>query len=324
MNTLFRDAKRFLRNRFSGEYNAIITSMTKHLENLDELQANTSTNFWVKWYVNSYRSRLDILKKSRFSPAALKISSMYEDALKEISNNNRVELIDIVLPLPANESISIYIAGLLDSLSSYLLDGVDDELYYALCDSLPEGPYEYKEVKLIKGDIVIDAGANVGEFSALVSVRGGQAYAFEPIKNTIDAYLSKTAEWNSNITICPYAISDKSEEVLFDEDFTGSTFVMTRKGAKKVKVQAIDLDTFAEQNNLPRIDFIKADIEGAERYMLMGAKRVLKEFAPKIAICTYHLPDDPQVLRQLILDANPNYVIEERWKKMYAHVPKTS
>jgi len=54
----------------------------------------------------------------------------------------------------------------------------------------------------------------------------------------------------------------------------------------------------------------------------MGAKRVLKEFAPKIAICTYHLPDDPQVLRELILDANPNYVIVERWKKMYAYVPK--
>jgi len=52
--------------------------------------------------------------------------------------------------------------------------------------------------------------------------------------------------------------------------------------------------------------------------MLMGAKRVLREFAPKISICTYHLPDDPEVLRKLILEANPQYVIEERWKKMYA------
>ena len=55
--------------------------------------------------------------------------------------------------------------------------------------------------------------------------------------------------------------------------------------------------------------------------MLMGAKQVLKEFAPKIAICKYHLPDDPQILRELILDGNPNYVIEERWKKIYAYVP---
>ena len=82
------------------------------------------------------------------------------------------------------------------------------------------------------------------------------------------------------------------------------------------------MDTFVEENKLPSVDFIKADIEGAERYMLMGAKRVLKEFAPKIAICTYHLPDDPKVLRELILDANPNYIIEEKFKKMYAYVRK--
>jgi len=92
-------------------------------------------------------------------------------------------------------------------------------------------------------------------------------------------------------------------------------------GNAAISVKCTKPDTFVHQNNIPRIDFIKADIEGAERYMLMGAKQVLKDFAPKLAICTYHLPDDPKVLRELILDANPDYVIEERWKKMYAHVP---
>ena len=74
------------------------------------------------------------------------------------------------------------------------------------------------------------------------------------------------------------------------------------------------------QIHIPRVDFIKADIEGSERHMLMGARRVLKEFAPKLSLCTYHLPDDPQVMREIILDANPRYRIEERWKKMYAWV----
>jgi FkbM family methyltransferase len=200
-------------------------------------------------------------------------------------------------------------------------------LHDALIQIAFEGPYEYKQVRLEKGDVVIDAGANIGEFSALAGVRGCTSYAFEPMQDIIDEYLSKTAEWNPNITICPYAISDKVDVLTFDVEpfnLVGATYVLPRTGAKKVQVQAIDLDTFVEQNNLPRVDFIKADIEGAERYMLMGARRVLKEFAPKIAICTYHLPDDPQVLRQLILDANPDYVIEERWKKMYAHVPKKS
>ena len=75
-------------------------------------------------------------------------------------------------------------------------------------------------------------------------------------------------------------------------------------------------------DGLERVDFIKADIEGAERLMLKGAQETLRRFAPKLSICTYHLPDDKEVLEALIKQANPHYVIEHRWQKLYAHVPE--
>jgi len=49
---------------------------------------------------------------------------------------------------------------------------------------------------------------------------------------------------------------------------------------------------------------------------------LLKTYAPKLAICTYHLLDDKEVLTNLILKANPNYKIEYAWKKLYAWVEK--
>jgi hypothetical protein len=75
-----------------------------------------------------------------------------------------------------------------------------------------------------------------------------------------------------------------------------------------------------EENNISRIDFIKSDIEGAERDMLRGATKVLQKFAPKLAICTYHLPDDPQVLEQIIKEANPDYRVVHISKKLFAAV----
>jgi hypothetical protein len=81
------------------------------------------------------------------------------------------------------------------------------------------------------------------------------------------------------------------------------------------------LDKFAQESNLKKIDFIKSDIEGAEREMLAGARGVLKEFAPKLALYTYHLPDDPEVMESLILEANPAYKVKHISKKLFAAVP---
>ena len=71
---------------------------------------------------------------------------------------------------------------------------------------------------------------------------------------------------------------------------------------------------------LTHVDFIKADIEGYERYMLEGAQETLRRFAPKLALCTYHFPDDPEVLAALITKANPAYRIVQRRAKLYASV----
>ena len=186
-----------------------------------------------------------------------------------------------------------------------------------------EGPYLYKNVQINKDDIIIDAGANIGMFSALASSKGAIVYAFEPVEYIREKYLDKTAQLNPNIHIVPLALSNKNGfedmEITID-NIGGSSIIIKRANSVKEQVQTITLDDWVKRNNVPRVDFIKADIEGAEKLMLEGAQWVLKTFAPKLAICTYHLPDDKEVLTKLILKANPNYKIEYAWKKLYAIV----
>ena len=227
----------------------------------------------------------------------------------------------IMLPKPMNREEKIeFFQEFLDMLAPKI---VKDKTF---CNIVTiEGPYELGEVQVKTNDVVIDCGANMGLFSAIASNKGATVYAFEPGEFIIENYLSKTASINPNIEICKFALSNEERLLYFSQNVNkpASSRILNTSSLNServVTVQATTIDNFVQERNIPQVDFIKADIEGAERYMLMGARQVLKEYAPKISICTYHLPDDPKVLRELILDANPNYIIEERFEKMYAYV----
>ena len=238
------------------------------------------------------------------------------------SDTSRFDFDDVLVPKPLNEQSveALFALEFIDILLPYI---VDDKVF---CDAIArEGPYELGYCTIKPGDIAIDCGANIGLFSALASNKGAIVYAFEPSGSIVDNYLAKTALYNPNVHIRKYALSDKREQLMFVDESTfgaGTRKLTATDVSEKGITEAISIDEFVQEEGITHIDFIKADIEGAERYMLMGAKQVLKEFAPKLSICTYHLPDDRKVLRELILNSNPSYVIEEKFCKMYAHVPR--
>lgn len=188
-----------------------------------------------------------------------------------------------------------------------------------------EGPYELGDIHLSERDIVLDLGANMGLFSVYAVSKKCISYAFEP-DSDLQQVISRHSELNGNkIHIVPYAVSNQCGEAKFYIDSFNSganSMVIQDGGGEKrcVSIQQITIDEFVERQKLERVDFIKADIEGAERLMLMGAENTLRKFAPKLALCTYHLPDDKEIMTELILKANPRYKIHYKWMKLYANI----
>ncbi|MDR2041369.1 MAG: FkbM family methyltransferase [Tannerella sp.] len=207
-------------------------------------------------------------------------------------------------------------------------DNHDRSVVEYLDPYMMEGPYSYTDgafdVTVQKEDTVIDAGAWIGDFSAYAANRGATVYAFEPVKSLFDL-LCKTEQLNRAGRGKIYPVQkglgniNGQATISIDKENSGSNSMIMPVGTATEKITLSTLDQFVEENKL-KVDFIKADIEGAERDMLRGASHVLKTFAPKLAICTYHLPDDPEVLEKIILDTNPNYRIVHTRHKLFAAV----
>ena len=282
-----------------------------------------------------------LLKKHNLSPTeyANELNALYDICKKVLKNKYRLELLSLICSAvqasvkqttfvwnnvklsykiwDSNPSLFIYEAA--DILFDALYEEMDDIEYI-------EGPYELGNVKIESDDIILDIGANYGLFSAIAAAKAplGHIYAFEPVSTTKEI-LNHTVSQYSNIDILPYAASNHSGYVdISTDDYEknpGCASIMNTQSASTQKVPCISLDDFAIKHNISKIDFIKADIEGAERLLLSGGQTILSEMAPKLAICTYHYPEDPKLLEYLIHLANPNYVIEKFYGKLYAHVP---
>jgi len=142
------------------------------------------------------------------------------------------------------------------------------------------------QVIIQPGDSVADVGANIGlytkEFSSLVGPEG-RVYAFEPILEnyTILETVIRRAHW-TNVQPFHVALGSSSEtrEMVVPDHagFTGyywAHFAEPGDTGRRSTVEVMTLDSFWKRKAIPRIDFIKCDVEGGELEVIRGGLDLL-------------------------------------------------
>lgn len=137
------------------------------------------------------------------------------------------------------------------------------------------------------GNIVFDIGANIGLHSIILSKiigKNGKLYSFEPVPNTFDL-LNETLGLNRayNTEAKNIAFLDKIGNLsmnVFDINNSslnsfGNPVFGKVKAIDKVKVEVDTIDNFCEKNKISKIDFMKVDVEGYEKSVFAGAKKML-------------------------------------------------
>ncbi len=157
------------------------------------------------------------------------------------------------------------------------------------------------------GDFVIDGGACTGDTAAIFSNAvgaDGMVYSFDPVADHLAILEFNVNQFpHSNVKVMPYGLSDRmvvAEPIVLNHYAPGF-----HGGNSEIPLRSID--QLIESGEIPRIDFIKLDVEGAELDSLRGARRSIERFRPKLAISLYHKPNDIFELVQFIKQQFPFY-----------------
>jgi FkbM family methyltransferase len=136
------------------------------------------------------------------------------------------------------------------------------------------------------GATVYDVGAHAGYHSlvcALLVGPSGRVVAFEPNpanRESVKRQLSANPE--AQVTLSPYALSDRCESLALDTTQGSSQGYLAEEG--DFIVEARQLDFLIEHEGFPAPAVIKIDVEGHELKVLMGSVGTVQAYRP-IILC---------------------------------------
>jgi len=177
-------------------------------------------------------------------------------------------------------------------------------------------------------EVFVDCGAYDGDSIRSFLEQSKRAfkmvYSFEPDPvnfRKLEEEVSLRPASESIMLQCA-AVGAKAGTVTFSGDGNEASSV----GKGDMVVNCVTLD---EALSATKPTYIKMDIEGGELDALNGARGIIQQHSPVLAICTYHLQDHLWKIPLLIHSINPNYSfflrphLLEGWDLVCYAIPKS-
>jgi len=219
------------------------------------------------------------------------------------------------------DKLKILSKNLFDAKSQKLLDQIlkfRESLDYADYPNIETNEKQYLDPIFISNlDIInmLDLGAFNGDTAEdYINVIGNKVsniYCVEPSNiNLIELDSFRKTHHSYSQKITPVMCAMGSEGGLANIQGSGSNLSVSvlQKDVNLIEAgNIVPICTVDQTFNNLGINLIKMDIEGAEKDVLIGSKKYIKEFSPFLAIAVYHKPTDLFEIPNLILNINQNY-----------------
>lgn len=175
------------------------------------------------------------------------------------------------------------------TLSLNLRNEIDSNLY--LLNSFEEYLSAFYKKFLKKDSIFFDIWANIWLYSLIwtTKIKTWHIYSFEPNPKMIKQ-INESIKINKikNISIIENGVSNenKIEQFNFANDPAYSSLGLPHKHkiTQKKDITLITIDKFISNKKISKLDFIKIDVEWAERSVIEWAKETIKKLKPTFSI----------------------------------------
>ena len=237
--------------------------------------------------------------------------------LELISKTNYLWLVEDKNKMVNDDKLSKVHSLLIDTQSKEILQSIVnlrktlDPTYYIIPSETEYFPQSVPVLKNLESVRFIDCGAYTGDTVEELCQQVkciNYAISFEPDTNNLN-YLEKTLHKlkhtyiESNFFSFPVGVYSSNKILSFTNHTVGASSAICEQQST-THVPVVSLDSVILNSNP---NFIKMDIEGAEKEAIIGAKKVIRRYKPNLAICLYHKPEDLWELPLLIHEIEPTY-----------------
>lgn len=203
----------------------------------------------------------------------------------------------------------IRLAGHTDRVFRYPTEGSWADLCQSIDECFNRNCWHHwflPELAIGPDDVVADCGAAEGLFTFVAASKARQVFAIEPVPFFVAALRANFAK-TPNVEILPTAVGERNGKARMV--INGFTSHLSPAGPVEVPVARLD-DLLAD--NPIRLTLLKADVEGAELTTLIGARRTIRKYKPRVVMAVYHDQDNVAEIQDFLSRTRPEYRFRTR------------
>lgn len=231
------------------------------------------------WYVDIITQ---LKKDNLYTGDIIVIDPWFDIFNLKLSLKDAIKLNNFYLKLSDNES------------KNTLIHVISSRFSLSVIKKSSYSQYFNPNVRIEQNEVFLDGGSYIGDTVLEIEKEFNgnlEIHCFEPENDNYENLLDNCKESKNKLIFNKQGLWSTKSILKFSSSQQACALGARIESEGDVIINTISIDEYCIENNVIP-NFIKLDVEGVEKEVLLGAKETIKNYKPKLAIAIYHKYND--------------------------------